>query len=96
MKKLERNQYLETDGLFWESPTHEWFNDKGMTDYAQRENSRGIALPNLTAFVVRNKETGDYDRVLMDNVKNEVVFDTKGLEDMGVKIDQLKLLKDFG
>jgi hypothetical protein len=22
---MERNQFLEMDGLFWESETHEWF-----------------------------------------------------------------------
>jgi hypothetical protein len=23
-----RNEFLEMDGLFWESETHEWFHDK--------------------------------------------------------------------
>jgi hypothetical protein len=25
---MERNQYLESDGLYWQSESHEWFNDK--------------------------------------------------------------------
>ena len=29
---MDRNQFLESDGLFWESETHEWFHDKISTD----------------------------------------------------------------
>ena len=24
---MERNKYLEDDGLYWQSESHEWFND---------------------------------------------------------------------
>lgn len=33
---MDRNQFLESDGLFWESETHEWFHDKTSTDYARK------------------------------------------------------------
>lgn len=33
-----RNKYIESDGLFWESETHEWFNDNLSTKYAQTDN----------------------------------------------------------
>lgn len=67
----ERNEFLEMDGLFWESETHEWFHDKISTDYAQKKSvlwGSGEQNDSLDAscFVVRNKETGEYDRVMMD------------------------------
>ena len=35
---MERNQYLESDGLYWQSESHEWFNDKTSTNYARTDN----------------------------------------------------------
>jgi len=90
MDRLKRNQYLELDGLYFESDTHEWFNDKTTTQYAQKENLQGIALKNLFAFVVRNKDTGEYDRVLMDSKINQIIYSTKSLEEIGVRIDMIK------
>jgi hypothetical protein len=91
-----RNQFLEIDGLYFESGTHEWFHDKTTTNYAQTDN--GIfkdALKNIYCFVTRSKETGEYDRVMMDSKTNEVIYDTKSLEAMGAEIDKLKLMKRF-
>ena len=88
------------DGLFWESETHEWFNDKISTQYARKNSvlwgsgEQKDAL-NVMCFVVRNKETGEYDRVMMDKEKNEVIFETKSLEDMGYEIDRMKVQKRF-
>ena len=95
---MRRNQYLEMDGLFWESDTHEWFNDKSTTDYAHRKDLNGISLTNLYAFVVRDKETGEYDRVLMDKSlgeSGEIIYDTTSLEDIGSQIDKIRVLKHF-
>jgi hypothetical protein len=41
------------------------------------------------------KETGEYDRVMMDAKTNEIIFDTKSLEDMAFQIDRLKIMKRF-
>ena len=88
------------DGLFWESETHEWFHDKISTQYARKNSvlwgsgEQKDAL-NVMCFVVRNKETGEYDRVMMDKEKNEVIFETKSLEDMGYEIDRMKVQKRF-
>ena len=90
----ERNKFIESDGLFWESDTHEWFNNKSTTTYAQIKNSQGISLK-LTSFVVRNKETGDYNYVLMDNETNELIYDSTSLEKLGVHIDMMKAIKTF-
>lgn len=96
-----RNEFLEMDGLFWESETHEWFHDKISTQHARKNSvlwgsgEQKDAL-NVMCFVVRNKETGEYNRVMMDKEKNEVIFDTKSLEDMGYEIDRMKVLKRFG
>jgi len=96
----DRNQFLEMDGLFWESETHEWFHDKISTQYARKNSvlwgsgEQNDAL-NVMCFVVRNKETGEYDRVMMDKEKNEVIFETKSLEAMGYEIDRMKIQKRF-
>ena len=34
---MKRNQYLEADGLYWESESHEWFNDNISTQYAHKK-----------------------------------------------------------
>ena len=91
-----RNQFLEIDGLYFESETHEWFHDKTSTNYARTDNGlHKDALKNIYCFVTRNKETGEYDRVMMDSKTNEVIFDTKELEAMGGEIDRMKLIKRF-
>ena len=91
-----RNEFLEIDGLYFESETHEWFHDKISTQYAQSDNGLNKdALKNIFCFVTRNKETGEYDRVMMDSKTNEVIFDTKELEIMGFEIDRLKVMKRF-
>ena len=46
-------------------------------------------------LVVRNKESGEYDRVMLDTVKNEIIFETKSLEEMAYEIDKLKVIKRF-
>ena len=95
-----RNEFLEMDGLFWESETHEWFHDKTSTQYARKNSvlwgsgEQKDAL-NVMCFVVRDKETGEYDRVMMDKEKNEVIFETKSLEAMGYEIDRMKVQKRF-
>jgi hypothetical protein len=96
----ERNPYVESDGLFYESETHEWFHDKIATQHARKNSvlwgsgEQKDAL-NAACFVVRNKETGEYDRVMMDTKTNEIVYTTKSLEDLGYHIDKLKALKRF-
>lgn len=93
---MNRNKFLEMDGLYFESETHEWFHDKISTGYAQKDNGlHKDALKNIYCFVTRNKETGEYDRVMMDSKTNEVIYDTKSLEEMGYKIDKMKVLKRY-
>jgi hypothetical protein len=96
----ERNEFLEMDGLYWESETHEWFHDKISTQYARKKSilwgsgEQNDAL-NVICFVVRDKESGEYDRVMMDKDKKEIIFDTKSLEAMGYEIDRMKVIKRF-
>jgi hypothetical protein len=92
----ERNEFLEIDGLYWESETHEWFHDKISTQYARTDNGLNKdALKNIYCFVTRSKETGEYDRVMMDSDTNQVIFDTKSLEAMAFEIDKMKVAKRF-
>lgn len=92
----ERNKFLELDGLYWESDTHEWFHDKTSTHYAQSDNGLNKdALPYIYCFVTRSKETGEYDRVVMDSRTNEIIYDSKVLEQIAFFIDTLKVEKRF-
>jgi len=92
----KRNEFLEIDGLYFESETHEWFHDKNSTNYAQTDNGLNKdALKNIYCFVTRSKETGEYDRVMMDSKTNEVIYDTKSLEAMSFEIDRMKVAKRF-
>lgn len=92
----ERNQYLEMDGLYWESETHEWFHDKSSTRYAQTDNGLNEdALKNIYCFVNRDKKTGKYERVVMDSKTNEIIYYSDSLEAIGSFIDKLKILKRF-
>lgn len=97
---MERNKFLESDGLYWESETHEWFHDKISTSHAVDKSVLwGSGEQNdslkVACFVVRNKETGEYDRVMLDVDKNEIIFETKSLEEMTFEIDKLKVIKRF-
>ena len=95
---MERNIFLEADGLFWESDTHEWFRDKIPTQYAQKNSvlwGVGEAQDklNVACFVVRNKQSGEYNRVIVDVKTNEIIFEAKSLKAIGYEIDRLKLIK---
>jgi RimJ/RimL family protein N-acetyltransferase len=95
-----RNKFLESDGLYWESETHEWFHDKISTQHAQKKSVLWVSGEHEDAlkfmcFVVRNKETGEYDRVVMDIKTNEIIYTTKSLEDLGYYIDKLKVIERF-
>lgn len=97
---MERNRFLEADGLFWESDTHEWFNDKISTEYAQKKSVLwGVGEVedklNVVCFVVREKQTGKYNRVIMDVKTNEIIFETTSLEKLSYEIDRLKVIKRF-
>jgi len=92
----KRNEFLEMDGLYFESETHEWFHDKTSTNHAQSDNGLNKdSLKNIFCFVTRSKETGEYDRVMMDSKTNEVIYDTKSLEAMAFEIDRIKVMKRF-
>ena len=91
---MERNEFLEMDGLYWESDTHEWFHDKSTTRYCRNEDSHGTKLE-WVAFIVRDKETGDYSRVLMDIKTNKTIRDDTSLEAQGVFIDMAKASKRY-
>lgn len=97
---IERNEFIEMDGLYWESETHEWFHDKISTEYARKKSvlwgsgEQDDAL-NVLCLVTRNKKTGEYDRVMMDSEINEIIYDTKVLEEMAAEIDKMKIMKRF-
>jgi hypothetical protein len=92
----ERNEFLEVDGLYWQSDTHEWFHDKISTGHAQKDwGLNKDALPNIFCFVVRNKESGEYNRVVMDSNANVVLYSSKSLEEVGFYIDKLKIQKRY-
>jgi len=87
---MERNEFLEANGLYWESETHEWFHDKVGTEYAKK-----AGMKNIFCFITRNKATGEYDRVVMDSNTNKIVYDSKSMEAIGAFIDMMGLSKKF-
>ncbi len=96
----DRNKYLEMDGLYFESDTHEWFHDKITTRFARQKTVLlgGTGQDddlNVACFVVRNKQTGEYNRVMLDVETNQPIYDTKSLEDLSFYIDKLKIAKRF-
>lgn len=91
----KRNEFLESDGLLAETETHEWFLDKGNTQWAK---SHGVGpsseeLKGIVCCVVRDKKTGYYERVVLEN--NEPVYSSTKLEDIAVWIDKMKVIKHF-
>jgi hypothetical protein len=90
----ERNNFLENDGLYWESDTHEWFHDKSTTRYCRDEDVHGTKLE-WVALIVRDKSTGEYSRVLMDIATNELLREDTSLEAQAVFIDMMKAIKRF-
>lgn len=92
---MERNKYLEIDGLAYKSDTHEWFNDKHGTNKAQEEDLNYVKLPHIICYVVRNIKTGEYDRIVFDKKKNEIIYDTKSIDDLGFFINRMKIAKHF-
>jgi hypothetical protein len=95
VNQVERNELLEMDGLYFQSDTHEWFHDKVCTRHARNEDSKGIALKHIVAFIVREKSSGKYDRVLMDSNTNTVIYDSPSMEAIASYIDRLKVSKHF-
>lgn len=97
----ERNEFLEMDGLYFESETHEWFNDEINNKYAHKNSilwgggEQNDALPNIHCFVTREKSTGKYMRVVMDAKTNEIIFDTESMEQLLGFIDKMKIMKRF-
>lgn len=88
---IERNEFLEMDGLVFETDICEWFADKTSSEYAIRENLHGISLPHLRVYVTRHKDTGKYNRVIVDHSTREIIYESVNLEEIGVHIDILKL-----
>jgi len=71
-----------------------WYIDELVTQYCLKENISGVFLDNVLAYVVVLPD-GNTDRVLVDVNKQEVIYATKNLEEIGVEIDKLKLLKSY-
>ena len=71
-----------------------WYIDELVTQYCLKENISGVFLDNVLAYVVVLPD-GNTDRVLVDANNQEVIYATKNLEEIGVEIDKLKLLKSY-
>lgn len=91
----DRNEFIESDGLYWTTDTHEWFNNKSLTMYAQKEGIHNDALYDIFCFWVRNILTGEYVNVVMDRSVNEIVCSSDS-SDVLTFIDKLKVEKRFG
>ena len=68
----------------------EWYVDKDIQRWIDRETESLPKLNNVYAFLV--KRDNDISRVLINN-KQQIIYDTKGFEDMCFHIDALKLIR---
>ena len=91
----KRNDWLEDGGLILEDDKFEWFLDKTSTQYARMKDSFDVALSKVSCYVVRDKKTGDYNRVVVDEESNQAVHETDSLESIGFFIDKLKIIERF-
>lgn len=80
--------FVNKDGIKW------WI-DKSLTQYAHRQDLKGISLPNVVAYFVKkpDKYKGYLTRVLIDNDKQVPIYESQKLEDCAAYIDMLKLDK---
>lgn len=97
---MDRNQFAEMDGLFHESDTHEWYHDHISTQYARKSSldSYGQCKNDnldVVCFIVRTKETGEYNRVVVDVESNKPIFDSQNAEEVHFFLSKMKLKKAF-
>jgi len=92
---------VESDMLnFWENkpPDHvndlgvKWWLDKETTGYAQKPDIHGVSLPEVCAWMVQ-LPNGSYTRLL--TYKGEVLMESQRLEDIGCRIDRMKVEESF-
>ena len=68
-----------------------WWLDKSCTEYAQQEDLiHGISLPNVRVYDIE-EANGNRTRVIIED--GQVIFESPGLEDIGVYIDKMKVAK---
>ena len=71
----------------------EWYLDKDLTRYAHEPGIGNIKLTNIFIYFIRKDK--DISRVIVrqEDGISKAIFSTNSLEDVGVKIDQLKLIE---
>lgn len=70
----------------------EWYKDKSIQNWIDRDTESAPKLKNVYAFLV--KKGDEVDRVLI-NDKQQVIYSTKRFEDMCVRIDILKITEKY-
>ena len=74
-----------------------WYVDKHFQNYIENEQAKNLpGLKGFGCFVVKSKEVEDY--VLIDNKQNVIdgyPYTLKGYEQMGAKINIIKILKYY-
>jgi hypothetical protein len=64
-----------------------WWLDKGTTEYARKEDINGIALPDVTIFLIEDKK--GWRTYLITQGQNSI-FECQRLEGIGAHIDMMK------
>jgi hypothetical protein len=79
--------------VFVNAEGFEWYLDKDTTDWATKDTDNGIkGLVGVACFLV--KKGDDINRVMI-NDKQQMLLDDKNLEQMCVKIDLMKIVKNY-
>jgi|GEM_PF-3018914 len=81
------------DPYFVNDEGFEWYIDKDITDWATKDTDTGIkGLKGVMCFFV--KKGDDINRVLI-NDQQQILADDRSLEQICVKIDLMKIVKNY-
>ena len=69
-----------------------WWLDKGLTDYAQKEDQFGTKLDGFTSWIIETKD-GQNTRILLDG--ENYALESPRMEDIACRIDIIKASKRF-
>lgn len=73
----------------------EWYVDESCTKWAHREDSKGISLPNIFVFILREKDGNPLTRVVMNKTNNAILKESTNMEVICAFIDMLKANEHF-
>ena len=94
-----RPEFLKNHKLTYQTNQAEWYLDDISTGYCHQQNLNGIALLNHYCYIVYLKNEDICERVIVEysnKGEGQVIFSALRLEDIGGRIDMIKVAKSHG